>query len=600
MKVKCSHCNTSYSVDDAKVTGKKFGFDCPKCGTNVVIDNRAREEAPVSPIPETFPDNDLSTAFPSDIPAPDLSASAPSDMDFLNGGTGSTFSLEDMSGSESAVQEPQTQIDEDFEPEIDLSVLQNVNTGSSSQEEDLLSSDLSAGIPEEDLSLSSFSEPLPVEEVPSLSVGKAPEAEEDENITIDLDSLDIDLAEPEEMAASGSVSAEETEPDFESEKIIIDEAALSEASAPVSSHPEDDDESITLDLDSLDIPLEESGAVSEGISASSEEDDSRLSLDDAGISFDEVSEEPAVDLVSSKEDDFHLTLDEIDDSINIEDINRFTEPSSELSLQPEEPVQPETPIYESMQDKPLPEVDIDRFSTVSAFARETEEDRFLDIEESQNPEESFSRDYSEDQIASVGGGYVDFSVDYALHYSRLKAVLRLFGIYNIIFIPHVFVMLIYSLVAGIINFFNLLITLFSGSRERDFSLLQENYLRYSISLFSSAVNITEEYPAFGGRKNIDSQVQMNIVYPAKNSRVLAFLRLTGIGIFLTALPHLILLTILSVGMTLISFFSLIFVIFAGKWPSIMFDFMVRYLRYLSAVSAYTIGLVDTYPSFRFE
>jgi predicted Zn finger-like uncharacterized protein len=599
MKVKCSHCSTSYSVDDSKVTGKKFGFDCPKCGTNVVIDNRAKDEPAPAPAvsPEIdFSDSALSSDFSFNEPAAELSASAPSDMDFLNNELSSPFSLNEAAPADNSFSgaldsEPQTQIDDDFEPEIDLSVLQNGNT----LDDDILSADFSAGIPEEDLSLTSFSAPLSVEEIPSSVKSDSLEPEEDENITIDLNSLDIDLAEPEEMPIADFSSLDDNDPD--SEKIIIDEAILAEASATASVHNDDDDESITLDLDSLDIPLEEDGTVKEGLSAVSVEDDTRLSLNDAGISFDQVAEENTEPLVVSDEDNFHLTLDEIDDSIDIDDINRFTEPALGSSFQPEA----ELSIYEAMQDKPLPEVDIDRFATITSFTRDSaDDDKFLDIENSQ-PEEDFSaQDFNDEQVASVGGGYVDFSIDYALHYSRLKAALRLFGLYNIIFIPHLFVTIIYSIVSGIINFLNTLITLFSGSRERDFSLLQENFLRYSITLMASLVNVTEEYPAFGGRKDIDSQIQLNITYPPKSSRILAFMRLTVVSIVLAALPHLLLLTILSVGMSLISFFSLIFVIFAGRWPSIMFDFMVRYLRYLSSVSAYMSGLVDTYPSFRFE
>lgn len=598
MKVKCSHCSTSYSVDDAKVTGKKFGFDCPKCGTNVVIDNRARvEAAPAVSSGLDFPDTALSSDFSFDEPAPAQSASSSSDMDFLNNELSSPFSLDDTASADNSFSgsldsDPKTQIDDDFEPEIDLSVLQNGSAPIS--DDDILSADLSADIPEEDLSLASFSAPLSVKEIPSSSKKSALEPEEDENITIDLNSLDIDLAEPEEMPVSASSDFDDNDPD--SEKIIIDESILAEASAPITSH-DDDDESITLDLASLDIPLEESdGSVSEGISASSD-DDSRLSLEDAGISFDEVAEDISAGQTVSDDDNFHLTLDEIDDSINIDDINRFTEPAAESSFQPE----PVMPIYEEMDNKPLPEVDIDRFSNVSSFSRETiDEDRFLDIENSQESDNFTGQDFNDEQVASIGGGYVDFSVDYALHYSRLKAFLRLIGLYNIIYIPHVFVALIYSVVTGIIGFFNTLIILFSGSRERDFSLLQENSLRYGITLMASLLNVTEEYPGFGGHKNIDSQIQMNVVYPPQCSRVLAFMRLTGIGIILAALPHILLLAILSVGMSLISFFSLIFVIFAGRWPSIMFDFMVRYLRYYSTVAAYMSGLVDTYPSFRFE
>ena len=71
MIVKCSDCQASYSVDDSKVTNKKFGFSCPKCGANVIIDNRAIEsgvELPLAPEVRTTssPSVDNENLFSSD------------------------------------------------------------------------------------------------------------------------------------------------------------------------------------------------------------------------------------------------------------------------------------------------------------------------------------------------------------------------------------------------------------------------------------------------------------------------------------------------------------------------------------------------------
>ena len=46
MKIRCTNCNAAYAVDDEKVAGKKFGFECPKCGVSVVIDNRPKAATP--------------------------------------------------------------------------------------------------------------------------------------------------------------------------------------------------------------------------------------------------------------------------------------------------------------------------------------------------------------------------------------------------------------------------------------------------------------------------------------------------------------------------------------------------------------------------
>ena len=52
MIVRCTNCNSAYSVDDSKVEGKKFGFGCPKCGTSVVVDNRPETDFHAASAPE--------------------------------------------------------------------------------------------------------------------------------------------------------------------------------------------------------------------------------------------------------------------------------------------------------------------------------------------------------------------------------------------------------------------------------------------------------------------------------------------------------------------------------------------------------------------
>jgi hypothetical protein len=107
-------------------------------------------------------------------------------------------------------------------------------------------------------------------------------------------------------------------------------------------------------------------------------------------------------------------------------------------------------------------------------------------------------------------------------------------------------------------------------------------------------------PGFVGRKNIDYALQLAVTYPVRYSRFIAFLRLTGLGIFLALLPHLVLLFLLSLGALLIFFAGLVSVLIFKKWPNVLFDFMARYFNHWVNVNAFMIGLVDRYPSFRFE
>jgi hypothetical protein len=61
-----------------------------------------------------------------------------------------------------------------------------------------------------------------------------------------------------------------------------------------------------------------------------------------------------------------------------------------------------------------------------------------------------------------------------------------------------------------------------------------------------------------------------------------------------------LLFLLSLGAIIITFIGIVSVISIKRWPNILFDFMVRYFRYYANIISYWIGLVDKYPTFRFE
>ncbi len=133
----------------------------------------------------------------------------------------------------------------------------------------------------------------------------------------------------------------------------------------------------------------------------------------------------------------------------------------------------------------------------------------------------------------------------------------------------------------------------------DFADIQQNTLRYYIAILASAAQIIEDRPVYAGRPKVEHSLQLDIVYPSEPSRLLAFLRITGVGILLAALPHILLLAVLTLGMLILIPVGLIAIIESKRWPALLFDFMYRYLRYVSRVKAYILGLVDKYPSFIF-
>ncbi|MBN2040548.1 MAG: zinc-ribbon domain-containing protein [Spirochaetes bacterium] len=449
------------------------------------------------------------------------------------------------------------------------------------------------------------------------------EEEEDEDITIDLDSLDIQLEEDDEEAGVPVDMELEELPDSD-ESLIADSLDIEDLESDViedelsgfSGEPEDagfeekafaeevgaaaegEDEDITLDLDSLDLTLDEVEELKEGEEVGDEE---RVSLSDAGLTPDELIEaKETAAMEKSGEDtgdeDIRISVDEVVPDVDIDakadEIDRIMEDIEFADIDHDE----------------LPEIDFDEFDKQDAGV-ET-----LDIEplpEDYQPVAAGSgRDFSdhEQELSSldidirdtVPGGMINFSIDYSFSFSRLGAFFRLICLYPVILIPHFIVLLIYSVLSTLLSVFNYLIILFSGVHEEDFTSIQENTIRYFLSLAACAADIVEEVPKFAGRKDIDYPFQLDATYPVTRSRVLAFLRLTVAGILIAAFPHLILLLILSAGSILIYLIGLISIIFTRKWPKALFDFMTRYYKYWANVLSFITGVIDRYPSFKFD
>ena len=94
----------------------------------------------------------------------------------------------------------------------------------------------------------------------------------------------------------------------------------------------------------------------------------------------------------------------------------------------------------------------------------------------------------------------------------------------------------------------------------------------------------------------DYPVKFSVDYPEKSSRLLVLARFF-LGWLYIGIPH----GTFAVAYSLFSFFVVLFcylaVLIKGTFPLSLFDFLIRYKRYLNRVAAYCLCMTDKYPPF---
>jgi len=95
---------------------------------------------------------------------------------------------------------------------------------------------------------------------------------------------------------------------------------------------------------------------------------------------------------------------------------------------------------------------------------------------------------------------------------------------------------------------------------------------------------------------IDSPVKFNMEYPEKLSRGKLILK-TLFGWLYVVIPHGVILALYGIAVCVVTFISWWAILFTGKFPKGMFDFIVKYMRWGLRVNAYLGYLTDKYPPF---
>jgi len=166
-------------------------------------------------------------------------------------------------------------------------------------------------------------------------------------------------------------------------------------------------------------------------------------------------------------------------------------------------------------------------------------------------------------------------------------------------IPHLVVMWVLQTVSQVVSIIAWLAILFTGRLPAGLAQFQAMYLRYSLRTYAYAGFLTDQYPPFafdavnddpGGHPTSLS------ISPALEGRN----RLTTFFRPILMIPALIFVVIIAIIATVCSILGFFAVLFTGRWPEGLRNFVVANLRISARFGAYASFLTDQYPPFSLD
>ena len=166
-------------------------------------------------------------------------------------------------------------------------------------------------------------------------------------------------------------------------------------------------------------------------------------------------------------------------------------------------------------------------------------------------------------------------------------------------IPHLVVMWVLQTVSRIVSIIAWLAILFTGKLPAGLAQFQSMYLRYSLRTYAYAGFLTDQYPPFafdavnddpGGHP---TSLSISPDLEGRN-RLTCFFRI------ILMIPALIFVVIIAIIATICSILGFFAVLFTGRWPEGLRNFVVANLRISARFGAYASFLTDQYPPFSLD
>jgi hypothetical protein len=164
-------------------------------------------------------------------------------------------------------------------------------------------------------------------------------------------------------------------------------------------------------------------------------------------------------------------------------------------------------------------------------------------------------------------------------------------------IPHLIVLYALNTLSEAIGFVSWLLILFTGKLPEGLAGVQAMCIRYAFRTYTYVLFMREEYPPFAFDTSAadpgkDPRVRVDFSPQLENrNRLTAFFRI------ILVIPHFIVLVFLTLGAVVVAIIAFFAVLFTGRWPEGLRDYVLKVMRWSVRVQSYYLLLNDLYPPF---
>lgn len=166
----------------------------------------------------------------------------------------------------------------------------------------------------------------------------------------------------------------------------------------------------------------------------------------------------------------------------------------------------------------------------------------------------------------------------------------------VLYIPHAIILYGLQILARVVFLVYWLMLIFTGNLHPGMYGIMAMYERYNARASVFLVGFSETYAPFdfnAGPADNNAYPPVRLTLPAVPASVS---RSAALNVF-KAIPHYIVLMIFFIGAGVVGIIGWFAVLFTGKWPKGMRDFLVRVSNYQYRVWTYVVMVENTYPKF---